>query len=93
MRRRPRIPRRLLPYWKVFVELDNRRQWHASGPQPLTYQEIDAYFRVKLRLPPVYCQRLVHFVEQLDNEYLKDVASKQSKEIPANDDSFSSGKR
>lgn len=32
--------------WRVFGDLAARRTWHAHGPNPISFSEIDAYCRI-----------------------------------------------
>ena len=77
---RPRIPPMLAPYWRAFTDLHRRRQWHQSGPQPISYQEMESYARLKFRVGLVQVQRMVRFIEDLDDAYLVHFAEKQAKE-------------
>lgn len=36
--------------WGAFNRLSKQRSWHANGPNPITFAEIEAYCRV-MRLP------------------------------------------
>lgn len=68
----PRLTPRLQVYYKAFLDLHKRRQWHQSGPQPITYQEILAYVQVKFPLKSEQLRRFALFVEEMDTTYIKD---------------------
>lgn len=76
---KPQLLPRLEVYWQAFLDLHRRRQWHASGPQPLTYQEMKAYIELKFPMGKAQILRFLLFVEQLDDVYLSDYADKQEK--------------
>ena len=42
----PRVPEAGLPLWGAFCELSARRTWHAHGPNPIAYSEIEAWARL-----------------------------------------------
>ncbi|SFZ82436.1 hypothetical protein SAMN02983003_1076 [Devosia enhydra] len=41
-----RVPEPLRPLWGWFAELSAARSWHANGPNPITFAEIEAYGRL-----------------------------------------------
>ncbi|MFO1104604.1 MAG: hypothetical protein U1E34_00775 [Amaricoccus sp.] len=44
--RRPAIPEAGGPLWSAFLDLDATRGFHAAGPQPITFAEIEAWGRL-----------------------------------------------
>lgn len=43
----PKIPDAGVLLWQAFLELDAARQFHAHGPCPISFAEIEAWCRVK----------------------------------------------
>lgn len=41
----PDVPEAGVLLWRVFAELAGTRTWHASGPNPIAFGEIDAWAR------------------------------------------------
>ncbi|WP_162300876.1 phage tail assembly chaperone [Alkalilacustris brevis] len=41
------IPAGAAPLWRAFLELSMARSWHQFGPNPISYQEIEAWARLK----------------------------------------------
>jgi len=75
---RPRLSPLLQVYYRAFLDLHRRRQWHMSGPQPITYQEIAAYIGLKFQLKLDQVIKLIRFTEELDDAYLKNYTEKNS---------------
>ena len=73
---RPEVSPLLQVYYRAFIDMHRRRQWHMSGPQPLTYQEIAAYVGIKFQMGFDQVTRLVRFTEDLDDAYLSNYAEK-----------------
>jgi len=66
-------------YYRAFLDLHRRRQWHTSGPQPITYQEMAAYIGLKFQMKFDQVARLIRFTEDLDDAYIKNYAEKNAK--------------
>lgn len=67
----PKINQSLVKFWEGFQDLQSQRQYHASGPQPLLFTEIEAYLRLNGGwLPRCLYPKFVRLITVLDNEYL-----------------------
>lgn len=42
----PRLPEGAAPLWDAFRELASARSWHAHGPNPIPFAEIEAWARL-----------------------------------------------
>lgn len=42
----PKVPEGATPLWNAFCELDAARTWHAHGPNPIAFTEIEAWSRL-----------------------------------------------
>jgi len=81
---RPRIPKRLSPYWEAFIAMHQRRQWSQAGPQAISYLEIRSFIELKfVHRGSSQLRRLLRFTEELDNAYLADYADRQERSQPA----------
>lgn len=47
---KPRPPEGSRVVWSAFIQLSERRTWHANGPNPISFPEIAAYCHL-LRRP------------------------------------------
>lgn len=43
---RPAVPEAGQTLWQIFASLSAKRTYHASGPNPIAYAEIEAYARL-----------------------------------------------
>lgn len=58
--RKARPPEGSGPLWAAFNRLSRQRSWHASGPNPLSFGEIEAYCRLmQLPLGPHHIEALL----------------------------------
>lgn len=74
------IPAGGLLLWRWFTELSLARSYHANGPNPLAFADIEAYGRL-MRIPME--PRHVAILKAMDAAWLQYVARRQPK--PAND--------
>ncbi|MCV9997684.1 hypothetical protein OE766_05445 [Pararhizobium sp. YC-54] len=61
--------------WRWFLDLNRTRTWHAAGPHALSYNEIEAYCRVR-RWP--LQQHHIDVLLAMDDAYLEHVRSSQA---------------
>lgn len=70
----PRIPAGGTLLWRWFGDLAATRTWHAAGPNPIGYAEIEAYARLNhLRLRPDHVATL----RAMDETYQRVIAARQ----------------
>ena len=69
----PRPPEGSLPLWQAFSDLCAARTWHASGPNPISYADLDAYCRL-MRWP--FEPRHVAIITAMDVAWLDHVRGK-----------------
>lgn len=63
------------PIWSAFCRLSEARSWHANGPNPISYAEIEAYCRVaKMPLGPSH----ISIVRALDGIWVSDFYRRQN---------------
>ena len=74
----PELSPLLQVYYRAFLDLHRRRQWHASGPQPITYQEMAAYVGLKFQMKFNQVARFIRFTEDLDDAFLKNYSEKHA---------------
>ena len=73
------MPKHLYWVWKAFTDLNGRRPVAGMGTcMPLSYTEIDAYFRLKDIIYPSEKERLLYLLDRLDNEWMKQYLEKDS---------------
>jgi hypothetical protein len=66
--------------WRSFTELNYRRATGMNGPLPLTYADIEAYCNLRGIYTLYERQRLLRFLDLLDQEWMKDFYAKQEAE-------------
>lgn len=72
--KKPRAPDTGSGLLTVFGQLSGTRSWHANGPNPITFTEIDAYCRLmSLPLRPEH----VAIIQSLDNVWTSDFYGKR----------------
>lgn len=70
--RHPRLPEAGTLFWNAFCDLCATRTYHASGPNPIAYAEIEAWTRVRRRpLEP----RHVELILAMDQAWIEASAS------------------
>lgn len=72
----PLVPEAGRLAWGWFLELSATRSWHASGPNPISFAEIDAWARL-MRWPVE--PRHVSLLRALDEAWLAHFYSKREK--------------
>ena len=74
------LPDSMLQVWHWFIELNNARSSNGFGVNPLSYVEIDAYFRLNQITPETW---EVSVIKKLDNialeAYAEQVKQEQNK--------------
>lgn len=69
--------------WKAFCDLNSRRPVAGmGGALPFSYTEIEAYCRLKGIYALGERERLLHFLDLLDREWLKAYIEKERRENP-----------
>jgi hypothetical protein len=64
------VPRGYARHWQAYLELEGQRQYHASGPQPFLYSEMEAYLRTEgCWLPEVLYPGFIRVIRALDAEF------------------------
>lgn len=76
---RPVPPEGALPLWNAFCALSAARTWHASGPNPIGYPEIEAYARL-MRWP--FEPRHVAAIRAMDEVWIAHVDKRQAEASP-----------
>jgi hypothetical protein len=71
------LPQSMYDVWRFFIELNNARGSNGFGVNPLSYVEIDAYFRLQQIVPEVW---EVSTIKKLDNIALEAYAEQAKKE-------------
>jgi hypothetical protein len=75
---RPQLPEAGKLLWRLFVDLSRTRTYHASGPNPISYAEIEAFRRIyRWPLEPHH----VDVIRALDSAWL-DLARKKTTSAP-----------
>jgi len=71
------LPASMYEVWKFFIELNNARSSNGFGVNPLSYVEIDAYFRLQQIVPETW---EISAIKKLDNVALEAYAEQAKKE-------------
>lgn len=73
---RPQVPEAGHLLWRAFMELDGTRTFHAAGPNPISFAEIEAWARL-MRYP--LAPRHVSTIRAMDAALLVHVAERAEK--------------
>jgi hypothetical protein len=71
------LPHSMYELWRFFIELHNSRSSNGFGVNPLSYTEIDSYFRLQQIVPEVW---EVSTIKKLDSVALEAYAEQQKQE-------------
>lgn len=77
--KQPPFPLALAYLWRAFIRLRGRKGCGFSGPEPITWPEIDAFTRqTRSRLAPWE----IEVIEDLDSLYLEVLARVKKEQAP-----------
>jgi hypothetical protein len=71
------LPQSMYEVWKWFIELNNARSSSGFGVNPISYTEMDAYFRLQQTVPETW---EVNVIRRLDSVALEAYAEQAKKE-------------
>lgn len=75
---RPQLLPHLSIYWRAFNRLHGRRRFDGmAGPQPIPYSEMESFIRLQFQMEWDQVNRLIRYIEAMDDVYLADYAAKQ----------------